>query len=67
MTIELEFPVSSDPEEACSFTLWFAQEEASTPEYQKAVAAAERYMTDLPAFPCDGETPAADAFLGQWL
>ena len=67
MTIELDFPASSIPEEACSFTVWVPREEASTLEYQRAIAAAESQMTDLPPFVCDGQAAAADTFLGQWL
>jgi hypothetical protein len=67
MTIEIEFPVSSNPEEACSFTIWLPTEEASTAEYQQAIAAAEHRMTDMPAPTCDGQTATADTFLGRWL
>ncbi|WP_312794949.1 hypothetical protein [Tianweitania sp.] len=67
MTIELEFPVSPMSGEPCPFTIWVPRDEASTPEYQQAIAAAESRMTDLPPFACDGEVSAADTFLGQWL
>ena len=67
MSVEIEFPLSSVAGEACPFTIWLARDEASTPEYQQALAAAESRMTDLPAFVCDADGAAADTFLGQWL
>lgn len=67
MSVDIEFPVSSVSGEACPFTIWLAQDEASTPEYQQAIAAAESMMTDLPVHVLDGNVAAADTFLGQWL
>jgi hypothetical protein len=67
MSVDIEFPVSSASGETCPFTIWLARDEASTPEYQQAIAAAESRMTDLPAYACDAVGAAADTFLGQWL